>query len=378
MNRRIVAVRTRILEVALEKPVAMSLGTMDHRRTVVVEIESNDGLIGYGESWVNHPRWAAQERVLTIENGLAPELTDVELIGTRPIVDRLRARFGRRVTQWGATGPLSQAISGIEIALFDLLGKAEGVSVATLLGGAVRREIPVYASAVSPQESDGIIDQFDIDGFRAIKCRVGFGLETDHATLAAVRQRVGDKTPVYVDANQAWSVPEAVESIRSLSSHGIVWFEEPVFGNHLADLETLFGLTGAGIATGENNYGLQEFATLACSPAIRVLQPDVSKVGGIHAADHIAELSRATGTEVIPHAYGGPIALAATAQLAAASPGVTSIEYDVRENPLTAILLNSPLAVKDGSLVLPDGPGLGVEINNEVIEQYTVRMGGTP
>lgn len=128
MSRRIAAV----LDVAVE-PVAMSFGALDHRRAVIVEVESNDCAIGYGEGWVNHPHWAAQECVATIQHGIANEILGTELISVRPIVDRLHAKFDRLATQWGARGPLCQAISGVEIAIFDLLGKIDGVSVATTI-----------------------------------------------------------------------------------------------------------------------------------------------------------------------------------------------------------------------------------------------------
>jgi L-alanine-DL-glutamate epimerase-like enolase superfamily enzyme len=367
---RIVDVRVRILRAPLEQPILMSFGALGSRRMALVEVESDRGLVGYGESWINYPPWAAHERLATIRDGIAPLLVGRELAGVRSLVDAVATELAPFGTQWGARGPISQALSGVEIALTDLFGKLHDLSVSDLLGGAVRGEVPVYASGLSPGTAEQLARACRADSFRAVKCRVGFGLDTDAATLETVRGVLGPEAGVFVDANQAWSLHQAIDAIRRLQHYDVGWFEEPVAGDRISDLEALFRATGAGIASGENVYGLDGFAALVHSPAVRYLQPDVAKVGGIRQLDTICAIAASRRRAVLPHWYGGAVALAATLHVAAANPVIESVELDVRENPMRDAILRDRLRVKAGLMTVPQGPGLGIVLDDAVIEAY--------
>lgn len=370
MTERIAAVRVRILRAPVAEPIRMSFGVLDARRMALIEIESHGGLVGYGESWINYPPWAAAERVATIRHGVAPLLVDRDLVGVRALVTEAGRRLLPMGVQWGAPGPIYQALSGVEIALYDLFGKVHGLAVAELLGGRVRTEVPVYASGLSPDTAARLARACGDAGFSAVKCRVGFGLDKDTSAVDTVREVLGADARIFVDANQAWSLREAVEAVRELARHGVAWFEEPIAGNRLDDLEALYGRTGACIALGENTYGLDTFATLVRSPAIGVLQPDVSKVGGIGELDLICSLADSRRTAVLPHWYGGPVALAATVQVAAAAPAAELVEFDIRENPLRDTLLADPVRPTAGALPVPKGPGLGIELDADAVAEY--------
>ena len=342
---------------------AMSFAPLRQRSAALVILETADGLAGVGESWVNHPPWALAEREQTIQQGLAPLLTGQDARDPRAVHARLLRELLPVARQWGAPGPIWQAISGVDIALWDLLGRAAGQPACVLVGGArIRERVPVYASSLGP---DAVSEQAAAcrdAGFSTVKLRVGFGRGTDLANLRAARQAAGDAVTLFVDANQAWDLDEAIGIAPELRRHGVTIVEEPIAGDRLEELEEFHRRTGLLVATGENTYGARALAPYLASPAVAIVQPDVSKTGGLTEAFEVCRLAAGTGTAVWPHMYGGAIGFAATLQLAACGPDVGQVEYDVRANPLRDPLLIDAPAPAGGVIGLPGGPGLGVEL----------------
>jgi L-alanine-DL-glutamate epimerase-like enolase superfamily enzyme len=363
----IVDARLRVLRVPVDDPIAMSFAPLRARSMVLVEVETADGLVGYGESWVNHPPWAPTERVATLREGVFPLILGADARAISDLHRRLCAALEPIGRQWGAPGPVMQAISAVDMALWDLRGRAAGLSIGALAGGRLRDRIAVYASSLGP---DGVAEQADAlrrAGYHAVKVKVGFGRERDEANLAAARAGCGANMRLYADANQAWTLAEAVSMAPVLSAYDVAWIEEPVRGDRLADIEQFHAATGMPVATGENLYGHSAFAAYAASPAIAVLQPDIAKTGGLTEALAICELAEKRGTAVMPHLYGGAVAFAATLQLAACAASVSAIEYDVRQNPLRDPLLVDPPHPVDGVLELPDAPGLGLVLDTAAV-----------
>ncbi|HEX6446294.1 MAG TPA: mandelate racemase/muconate lactonizing enzyme family protein [Streptosporangiales bacterium] len=367
---RVARARIRVLRAPAADGIAMSFAPLTHRSCVLVELESDDGVVGYGESWVNYPPWAYEERVATLRDGVLPLVLGRYASDVRTVQAELVAALDPLGRQWGAPGPVRQAVSGVDIALWDLWGRTAGRSVAELAGGRVRDEISVYASSLGPS---GVAEQAAAcraAGHRAVKVKVGFGRERDEGALRDARRVLGSVT-LYADANQAWSLDEACELAGMLRDHGVAWLEEPVRGDRVADLERLHERTGIAIATGENVYGLDAFRAVTESPGVAVVQPDLTKAGGITEALTVCALAARRGTTVNPHLYGGAVAYAATLQLAAHAAVVGTVEYDVRDNALRDPLLRDPPRPRDGVVSLPSGPGLGVELDPGAVDGRT-------
>lgn len=366
-DSRIVDARLRVLRAPIDDPVAMSFAPLRSRTMVLIEIETADGRIGLGESWVNYPPWATQERAATLREGVFPLVLGADADRITLLQREMCTRLEPIGRQWGAPGPVMQAISAVDIALWDLRGQATGESIGALAGGRVREAIAVYASSLGP---DGVTDQAGRcvrAGHRAVKVKLGFGRARDEANLAVAREVCGPDMTLYVDANQAWTPPEAHAMAPILRAHGVAWVEEPLRGDRLEDLEEFHRRTGLPVATGENIYGRADFGRYVASPAVAVLQPDIAKCGGLTEAFAICALADAHGTQVMPHLYGGAVAFAATLQLAACAPAVSTVEYDVRENPLRDPLVHDPPQPVDGMLRLPDAVGLGLQFDHDAI-----------
>lgn len=358
---RIARVGFRALRAPAGDGLAMSFASLRQRSAALVIVETADGLTGVGESWVNHPPWALAERQETIRQGLAPMLIGQDARDPRAIHARLLRELLPLARQWGAPGPIWQAISGVDIALWDLLGHAAGQPAHVLLGGArIRERVPVYASSLGPDAVGEQAAACRTAGFSTVKLRVGFGRGTDLANLRAAREAVGDEVALFVDANQGWDLDEAIGMAPGLHRHGVTLVEEPIAGDRLELLEEFHRRTGLLVATGENVYGARALVPYLRSPAVAIAQPDVSKTGGLTEAFEVCRRAAGTGTAVWPHMYGGAIGFAATLQLAACAPVVEQIEYDVRANPLRDPLLADPPTPRDGVIGLPAGPGLGV------------------
>lgn len=354
--------RARAFQVPVDEPVRMSFGRLVHRACVLVEIECADGTMGRGESWVNYPSWAAQERLATIADGVAPLLVGRPVGAVRAHIHRLSTDLHPIGRQWGAVGPISQAISGAEVALWDAAARRLSAPLWRILGGPVRDRVKVYASGLGPEGvKESVVDCLE-QGFDAVKLRVGFGRDVDEQNLRTARSLLGPGMSLMADANQAWSLREALEMAPILVDAAVCWVEEPLRDNRLHELELLNDRTGISIATGENLYGLRDFLPYIQSPAVSVLQPDISKVGGLWEALNIAHAAESAGKVIIPHVYGGAFSLAAALQLAAIAPCVESVEYDVRPNALRDGITKEPFAPVGGVVKVPTDSGLGVAL----------------
>lgn len=368
---RIAGARIRVLRAPVRDGIAMSFSPLRQRTMVLVSLTDEDGRTGHGESWVNYPPWADTERTATLREGVLPLLAGRRVDDVPAAHADLCGRLDPLGRQWGALGPVRQAISAVDVALWDLQGQRAGAAIARVAARRVRERTQVYASSLGPQSVAAQAADCRSAGHVAVKVKLGFGRETDTDNLAAARETLGDDVLLYADANQGWDVDEAVAMAPVLREAGVGWIEEPVRGDELADLEELHRRTGLVIATGENLYGRGRFQAYAASPAVAILQPDVAKAGGITEALAVCDLAERHGTAVMPHLYGGAAAFAATLQVAAGSRVVSGVEYDVRDNPLRDPLLLAPPAPREGRLDLPDLPGLGVRFDAAALERLT-------
>lgn len=369
-------VRISVLRAPLDDVVPMSFGRLDARQTCLVELRAG-GLTGVGESWINYPGWAPAERIATLAEGVAPLVVGADATEPTDVLQRLTDALLPIGRQWGAPGPVWQAISAIDIALWDLAARAEGVPVGELLAddpSAARTSVPAYASGVGPTDVALLCERGLRDGFTAVKTKIGFGRERDIATLSEARAVLGDDHGLFADANQAWAIGDAIDMLTVLDAHRVGWLEEPLAGNHIDDLEKLASATAIPIATGENLYGLEEFEAYASSRAVGILQPDLAKSGGLTIARQVARAASHSATRLAPHCYSSAVGLVASAHLGAAFPVVDWLEVDVRDNPLRTELLSEPLGWHDGALQPPIGPGLGIELDEATVRRFRTHV----
>lgn len=366
--------RVTVLSAPLDQTVPMSFGSLADRRVCLVQIDAG-GLTGIGESWINYPAWAPRERLATLCDGIAPLLIGRDVADPRQVQRELTTRLLPVGRQWGAPGPIWQAISAVDLALWDLRGKLAGRPVAELLAdGPVRENIPAYASGVGPTDVAQLCEAALEAGLGAVKTKIGFGEQRDRDTLRTARAALGAGPELFADANQAWDLEEAKAMSELLAVYDLGFLEEPLDSDELDEFEKLAAVTSIPLATGENLYGPGTFDRYVASSAIDLIQPDLAKSGGFTVGAQVADSARRTHTAVAPHCYGGAIGIAASLQCAAAFPAVTWLEFDVRANPLRTDLLAEPLRLESGGLVMPHGPGLGVDLDDTTVRRYQTHV----
>jgi L-alanine-DL-glutamate epimerase-like enolase superfamily enzyme len=355
--------------------VRTSFGLMRSRTNVLVKIETDEGITGIGESWTNFPLWACEERKATLLKGLRPLL-----IGEDPRnisflwekMHRVLMRGGAGL-QWGAPGPLMQAISGVDIALWDILGKSIGAPVFRLLGGIQPGRIAAYASGLGPERFEPYVEAALQKGYSAFKLKVGFGRDKDLRNLVRMREIIGPDRRLMIDANQAWrSAGEALDHLNAYRDFALSLIEEPVPADRLTELRKIREQRIAPIAGGENVYGRTGFRQTLGAEALDIVQPDLTKTGGISEARIICQMAWAWEIPYAPHMFGTAVGLAASLHLLASTPNGLCMEVDANPNPLMDNLLKKqPFEFREGGFDFAgDLPGLGIELDKEVVKEF--------
>ena len=343
----------------IDTPVVTSFGTMRDRPMVLVRAEGEEGAVGWGEVWCNFPSVGAEHRARLVASVLAPLVENRRFEAPRQAFEQLDARTAVLALQAGEPGPLAQAIAGVDIALWDLVARKLNQPLWRLLGGTTAR-IPVYASGLNPDRPQELAARRRDEGYAAFKLKVGFGAARDVANLKALRLALGDAT-LMVDANQGWTLEHALEMAPQIEEFGIQWLEEPLRADRpWHEWQTLAQATRLPLAAGENICGEEQFDSAIGSRALRVLQPDVAKWGGISGCLPVARKILAAGLRYCPHYLGGGIGLLASAHLLAAAGGDGMLEIDANPNPLRTALCGPLADVNAGACRLTDAPGLGV------------------
>jgi L-alanine-DL-glutamate epimerase-like enolase superfamily enzyme len=323
--------------------------------------------------------------VATIEQELAPTLRgrdprDITALweamysGTRA---HYVAQAGRSFPIIGRRGVTISAISGVDIALWDLLGKSLGQPLWRLLGGRFRDRVPAYASGGwAPVGRIGKqLATYIERGHRAVKMRVGRqdrSVDDSAARVREVRETLGPEIDIMVDAHGTWSVREAQRFARKVRDCDLAWLEEPVSADDVAGQAEVRASTDIPIASGESEQTRFAFRDLIEARAVDILQPDVAIAGGITETLRICALAAAHGLTVAPHLWGSAILFASGLHLAAATPCVTMLELTRGENPLLNQLVREPFDLREGFVHVPDAPGLGVTLDREFARSITV------
>jgi len=347
----------------MDPPSTWRAGT---RKQIVVRVVTDDGLTGTGEAFAYGAPLAV---VSVIDESLAPLLIGQDPLRIEALVDLMH----RGTMIYGRRGLAMFAISGVEIALWDVLGKALGGPVCALLGGAIRPRLPAYASLLrydAPADVARACRHFVSEGFRMLKLH-----QTDVESVRAAREAVGPDVELMLDANCPWSPEGDIGMARALAPHRLFWLEEPVWPpEDYAGLARVAAATETPIALGENESTLFGFREIVERRAADILQPSITKVGGISEFKKIAALAQAVNVPIAPHSfYFGP-GLAATLHVAASFGGSLPVEFPTGE--LETPFLARAIEAHDGLVEVPQGPGLGIEINEEAIRRHPYSPAG--
>jgi L-alanine-DL-glutamate epimerase-like enolase superfamily enzyme len=384
---KIADIRTIPISCAVDPPYASAAGMQSRRGALLVEIETDDGTIGIGEAGAG--------------GGITRPMIDQHLkpllLGQDPLlIEGLWQKMWARTRQYGRRGLVMHAISGIDIALWDIAGKVAKMPVYKLLG-ACRDRVEAYASGGFYQEGKSAADLaaeaegYRARGFKGMKMKVGRNPTTgthlrelignrelcevdpseDIARVAAVRQALGPRAKLMVDANCAWSPAMAIEMGRAMEPYNLFWIEEPVATDDIDGSAAVAAALATAIAGYETEVGLYGFRQLIDRGAVDIVQLDLAWSGGFSEGRRIAAYAQAHHKMVAPHAFAGAVLLVASLHFAAAAPNALDLEWDQNPNAIREELLKEPLRLEpDGTVKLPERPGLGIELDRAAVDRY--------
>jgi L-alanine-DL-glutamate epimerase-like enolase superfamily enzyme len=359
-------------------------GRMASFDCVLVTVTTDDGLQGFGEAKAAvGSAGSCGALASAVKDDLGPlligqdarnisALWEVMYNGTREGYARTR---GRAFPVLGRRGLLISAMSGIDMALWDLLGKRLNAPVMQLLGGAHTDQLQCYASG-GWADVNGIgaqVQGYVAKGFKGVKMRVGVmdgDVHTSVARVRAAREALGPHIKLMADAHGTFSVPEAKQFCAGVEEANLYWFEEPCNGDNVAGTAEVRAMARMPIACGESEFTRFDFRDLIAARACDVLQPDMAICGGISEGVRIAALAATHQLELAPHCWGSALSFSAGVQLAFASSSAVVIEYSLGANPLLRELAEETFDVVDGMIVAPTRPGLGVTPKREFVERY--------
>lgn len=363
-------------------PLAMPIAPGEHKTAwgeyssigiVLVEIRTTDGIMGYGEALSRkNPRSSA----LLINELYAPLL-----LGQDPFLIERHWQTMFRQMSGRAGGVAMEAISALDIALWDIMGRALGQPVHRLLGGMGRERVACYGSSISWQAEETAarqLDQCASQGLMMVKLKLGNPADEAIRWARRVRERVGSGIALCADANWAYDVADAAKVAAALNELEFVWLEEPLIPEDVAGYARLAAKTPLRLAAGESDHVGTIARDIIASGAIGVFQPDCARAGGITETRRMVMLAQAYSVAYAPHVGGGgAVSAAANLHLAAAMPNFLTYECmifpSVLRTDLSVEPVADPAALVEGEIVVPDKPGLGLEINYDTVGRLTVR-----
>jgi len=354
-----------------KKPVATSFGVMHDRPAVLVRIEDRDGAFGWGEIWANWPAAGAEHRVRLLEMDVAHLVLGVPFASPTDFFHKLDTQTRIRAVQCGEVGPFAQVIAGLDIALWDMAARREGLPLRRLIRKDAADSVPAYASGIQISAADDLMPRARDDGHQRFKLKVGFDMDADIAAVHRVEADLEQNELIACDANQAWSLQQAKDFLLGIAGVPLHWLEEPlpVF-NDAADWRTLADHATIPLAGGENIIGEADFDSAIRAGVLSVIQPDVAKWGGVTGNLAVARNALAKSRRYFPHFLGAGIGMAASAELLAGAGGDGLLEVDVNENPLRSMLFEGGEPVSDGMWQCSDRPGLGIHDIPEGLAQF--------
>jgi L-alanine-DL-glutamate epimerase-like enolase superfamily enzyme len=341
--------------------------------SIFVQVLTDQGITGIGECSPMHGPVLAH----FVDTALKPLV-----VGEDPReIDRLWHKMLFRTYKLGVQGVQPEGIAGIDIALWDILGKVAGLPICTLLGGRYREKIKMYASigggaGMTPEQMAAKVEQALEQGFRAIKIRMDWGAarrdadpQKDWRMFQLCKRLTGDDIPLSFDANNGYSVPTAIQQGRRFESLGLWHYEEPVAQYDYAGIAQVADALDVPVSAGEHEYTRWQFRDLIEQARVDILQPDVVKCGGISEMKKIAVLAETFNKSFVPHQTQPTIGTAANLHVIAALHGCDRPQEFTGQRPELDALFREPLIFADGHILLPDRPGLGLELDEAKLRE---------
>ena len=369
-TRKIVDIDAIMVRLPVVRPIADGAQSI-----MILKIRTDDGLIGIGEVHTNPlvsqavldaPVCSAASRGLR-EILIGEDANDIQGLWTR--MYRYSSTFGRR-------GAVMHVMSGVDIALWDLRGKAEGKPIYELLGGAKRKRHRLYASDLSPDTDEQAVAQAVShveNGFGALKFGwggLGAGLEADADRIRQVRRAVGPDVDIMIDFGYPLDIDYAIGFCRRAADERVFFVEEPLDPRDLEGFARLVDASPVPIATGEKEDTLEPYLDLMDRGKVRIIQPDLARAGGFTECLRIQAAADERGALVIPHCWSSDILVAASLHFISVAGTCPYLEFNVLNQPIRTELSTTPFKPVDGALSVPEAPGLGVELNEDFIEHY--------
>ncbi len=378
---KIAGIETFQLSSPLERPFGWSQGWIDSRSVGLVKVTTDDGLVGWGEG-------CEGAAAALVENDFAPMLIGQDPTNRVGLWQKMHSALYNANIAVGLGG---SAISAVDIALWDITGKALNQPVFQLLGGRARDRVAVYATGLYytegefpnrlPDEARGYVEA----GFKGMKTKVGgLPMDDDVRRVTALREAVGPDIRLMVDANQAYNAAAAIRIGRRLADLDILWFEEPVNAQDVEGYLQVKSALPMAIAGGENLRARYEFSQFLSRRAYDIAQPDVINVGGITEMRNVAMTANTHGIQVNPHVWGSPVMIAASLHVISTIPPCPPsanpepyvqepvMEFDRTPSLIREGIMDAPFEQADGFLTPPEGPGLGIDIDEKAVRRLSV------
>lgn len=374
---KIVKLEAHVLSNKLKQSFFFSQWAYNERRICVVKITTDEGVYGWGEGYGPAD---------VIQKGIA--LLEPLLMGKNPLENEsLWFEMYRKTLDFARRSVLFAAISAIDIALWDIKGKALNLPVSTLLGGRHRNKVVPYATGLYFSDSKTLVQDLVVEakayvdlGFKAIKMKVGLSIKADIEHVKNVRKAIGKDIKLMVDSNHAYSLREAAELARKIESYDITWFEEPVSPEFYDQYSELRSKTSIPIAGGECEYLRYGFLQLLQNKSVDIAQVEICASGGLTEAKRIGSLASTFGVDLIPHVWGTGIGFHAALHFIAnieplpgrLFPPDIFIEYDRTENAIRDQLTFPVVKMNNGYIDVPQSPGLGIDIDTSALKEFSI------
>ena len=388
---KIKEIKSHILQYDLKEELGYSQQYYQKRTAHLVEIRTDEGLVGWGECF--GPGNIAIANKCIIEKVIQPMILELDPMDREVIWQNVY----NLLRDHGQKGMPIQALSGIDIALWDIAGKITNMSISRLIGGRFRERIPVYGYGMMlrREDVDSLADRFYEEaqsiksmGFVATKMKVGLGPEKDIILAEAVRKGIGDGFPFMVDANHCYTSSDALYVGRALEEMNAFWFEEPVPPEDLEGYLELKSVLNIKIAGGEAEFTRWGWRNILQKRCVDLAQPEVCALGGISEYLKVVAMAHAHFVPVVNHVWGSAIAVATNLQLLAAMPPLPGgihpvdplLEFDTTDNKFRDELITDPLKIQQqvsangGFVSIPDNPGIGVEPDPEFIMKFSIHV----
>ncbi len=358
------------------KAYGMSRGGGFRRQGSLIEVETDAGVTGIGEAFGNP--FVTREYFRMVEPFfVGKSVFDFE---------HIEARIRNSMYHLGVGNQLTACLAGINVALFDAIARGFGVRLCDLIGGCRTVRIPAYASTgFFSDDPDRQLSHMLAEAaghpYAGAKIKIGRGLKSDLARVRQAREALGPDRLLMVDINGAYTVDVALECARLIAPYDIHWIEEPLPPGDFTGYAELRARSPIPIAAGEAHHTVRDFRTLIDGRCLDIVQPSIPGVGGLTEARRIATLVQAANLRLAPHVWGGAVGLATACHFIAAQPASPHVdhpphpqmlEYDMSDNALRTTLLKTPLKLEQGHVLLPEGPGLGIELDPATVERYRV------